>query len=600
MQLDTVAKLSSPVPHPQRYFPASFLSGGRVSGKTGTAMLSALSIRDFVLIDKLDLGFEDGLAALTGETGAGKSILLDALGLALGGRADAGTVRKGAATASVAASFDLSAGHPAFALLSEQGLDAPEPGAPLILRRSLGADGRSRAFANDQACSVGLLRQLGGLLVEVHGQFDTHGLFDAATHCALLDQWAGLAKEAGAVARAFDAWRDARAALAAERAKLEEARREEEYLRHAARELDDSDPKPGEERELSEKRALLQAREKLTGALADAKSEIEAHKGAEGALRAASRALERVAAHAGGRFDAAIAALERAASETLDAAAAIDDAAEALNVGGADLEKTEDRLFALRALARKHRIDVDGLTALRESMSAKLAALDAGEGNLKKLEQAERGAKSAYLAEAKKLSASRNAASAKLDKALAKELPPLKLDKARFRTSLLALEESEWGASGLERVAFEVATIPGAEPGPLAKIASGGEMARLMLALKVVLAAASAKRGAAPSLIFDEVDSGIGGAAAAAVGERLAKLAKTAQVLVVTHSPQVAARATTHLRVAKTASAKSASTSVVALDAKERREEIARMLAGATITDAARAAADALLAGEAA
>jgi DNA repair protein RecN (Recombination protein N) len=563
-------------------------------------MLSALSIRDFVLIDKLDLGFEDGLAALTGETGAGKSILLDALGLALGGRADAGTVRKGAASASVAASFDLGDGHPAFALLAEQGLDAPEPGAPLILRRSLGTDGRSRAFANDQACSVGLLRQLGALLVEVHGQFDTHGLFDAATHRALLDQWAGLGKDSDAVARAHVAWKEARDALAAERAKLEEARREEEYLRHAARELDDADPKPGEERELAEKRGLLQAREKLFAALAEAKGEIEAHKGVEGALGTAARALERMAPHAGGRFDKALALIERARSEAMDAAAEIDDVAQALSEGGTDLEKTEERLFALRALARKHRVDVDALAALRDGFAAKLAALDAGEGNLKKLEQAERGAKSAYLTEAKKLSAARVAAATKLDKALAKELPPLKLDKARFRTSLLALDEAEWGPGGLERVAFEVATLPGAEPGALAKIASGGELARLMLALKVVLAAASAKRGAAPALIFDEVDSGIGGAAAAAVGERLAKLAKTAQVLVVTHSPQVAARATTHLRVAKTASAKSASTSVAVLGPAERREEIARMLAGATVTDAARAAADALLAGEAA
>lgn len=563
-------------------------------------MLSALSIRDFVLIDRLDLGFEGGLAALTGETGAGKSILLDALGLALGGRADSGTVRKGANAATVAASFDLAGAHPAFALLAEQGLDAPEPGAPLILRRSLGADGRSRAFANDQACSVGLLRQLGALLVEVHGQFDTHGLFDPSTHRALLDQWAGLAKESDAVARAHAAWKESREALADERAKLDEARREEEFLRHAAAELDDADPKPGEERALAEKRALLQAREKLTGALAEAKGEIEAHKGVEGALRAAARALERVAPHAGERFDAAIAALNRAQSETLDAAAAIDDAAESLNEGGAGLEKTEDRLHALRALARKHRVEVDSLAALRDSFASKLAALDAGEGTLKKLEQAEKAAKSAYLAAGKTLSAARANAAGKLDKALAKELPPLKLDKARFRATLEALDESEWGPGGLERVAFEVATLPGAEPGALAKIASGGELARLMLALKVVLAAASAKRGALPTLVFDEVDSGIGGAAAAAVGERLAKLAKSAQVLVVTHSPQVAARASVHLRVAKSASARSASTSVAALDAKERREEIARMLAGATITDAARAAADALLAGEAA
>jgi DNA repair protein RecN (Recombination protein N) len=563
-------------------------------------MLSALSVRDFVLIDKLDLAFEDGLAALTGETGAGKSILLDALGLALGSRADAGTVRKGAAAAAVAASFDLAKDHPALALLAEQGLDAPEPGASLILRRSLGADGRSRAFANDQACSVGLLRQLGALLVEIHGQFDTHGLFDPATHRALLDQWAGLNNDSGAVADTFAGWKASRDALAAERAKLDEARREEEYLRHAARELDEADPKPDEERALSEKRALLQAREKLTAALAEAKSEIEAHKGVDGALRAAARALERVAPHAGPRFDAAIAALQRAQSETLDAAAAIDDAAEALNEGGADIEKTEERLFALRALARKHRTDVEGLAALRETMAAKLAALDAGEGRLKKLEQAERGAKSAYLGAAKALSTARGAAAGKLDKALAKELPPLKLDKARFRTRLETLDEADWGPGGLERVAFEVATLPGAEPSPLAKIASGGEMARLMLALKVVLAAASAKRGALPALIFDEVDSGIGGAAAAAVGERLAKLAKTAQVLVVTHSPQVAARASMHLRVAKTADAKSASATVTPLDAAARREEIARMLAGATVTDAARAAADALLAGEAA
>ncbi len=563
-------------------------------------MLSTLSIRDFVLIDKLDLVFEDGLAALTGETGAGKSILLDALGLALGGRADAGAVRKGATAATIAAAFDLGASHPAYALLAEQGLEAPEDGAPLILRRQLGADGRSRAFANDQACSVGLLRQLGNLLVEIHGQFDTHGLFDAATHRGLLDQWAGLAKEAGATATGFAAWHAAQEALEAEQAKLEAARREEEYLRHAARELEEADPKPGEERELSERRAILQAREKLAAALAEAKGELEAHKGVDGALRTAARALERVAAHAGGKFDAAIAALEQALEQAVDAAAAIDDASEALSEGGADLEKTDERLHALRALARKHRVDIDALPALRDDFVAKLAALDAGEGNLKKLAQAEKIAKAAYLTAANALSSGRTAAAAKFEKAIAKELPPLKLDKARFRARLDALPEESWSAGGLERVAFEIATLPGAEPGALAKIASGGELSRLMLALKVVLAQAGAKRGAMPALIFDEVDSGIGGAAAAAVGERLARLAKNAQVLVVTHSPQVAARAGVHLRVAKTATAKSAATSVTVLDKPARREEIARMLAGATVTDAARAAADALLAGEAA
>ena len=563
-------------------------------------MLSTLSIRDFVLIDKLDLVFEDGLAALTGETGAGKSILLDALGLALGGRADAGAVRKGATAATIAAAFDLGANHPAFALLAEQGLEAPEDGAPLILRRQLGADGRSRAFANDQACSVGLLRQLGNLLVEIHGQFDTHGLFDAATHRGLLDQWAGLAKESAATATCFAAWHSAQEALAAEQAKLEAARREEEYLRHAARELEEADPKPGEERALSERRAILQAREKLAAALAEAKGELEAHKGVDGALRTAARALERVAAHAGGKFDAAIAALEKALEQAVDAAAAIDDAGEALSESGADLEKTDERLHALRGLARKHRVDIDALPALRDDFVAKLAALDAGEGNLKKLAQAEKTAKAAYLTAAKALSAGRAGAATKFEKAISKELPPLKLDKARFRARLEALPEESWSAGGLERVAFEIATLPGAEPGSLAKIASGGELSRLMLALKVVLAQAGAKRGAMPALIFDEVDSGIGGAAAAAVGERLARLAKNAQVLVVTHSPQVAARASVHLRVAKTATAKSASTSVTILDRAARREEIARMLAGATVTDAARAAADALLSGEAA
>ncbi|MBN9496096.1 MAG: DNA repair protein RecN [Alphaproteobacteria bacterium] len=563
-------------------------------------MLSTLSIRDFVLIDKLDLVFEDGLAALTGETGAGKSILLDALGLALGGRADAGAVRKGATAATIAAAFDLGANHPAYALLAEQGLEAPEDGAPLILRRQLGADGRSRAFANDQACSVGLLRQLGNLLVEIHGQFDTHGLFDAATHRGLLDQWAGLAKEAAATATSFTAWHAAQEALEAEQAKLEAARREEEYLRHAARELEEADPKPGEERELSERRAILQAREKLAAALAEAKGELEAHKGVDGALRNAARALERVAAHAGGKFDAAIAALEQALEQAVDAAAAIDDAGEALSEGGADLEKTDERLHALRGLARKHRVDIEALPALRDDFVAKLAALDAGEGNLKKLAQAEKTAKAAYLTAAKALSAGRSAAATKFEKAISKELPPLKLDKARFRARLETLPEESWSAGGLERVAFEIATLPGAEPGALAKIASGGELSRLMLALKVVLAQAGAKRGAMPALIFDEVDSGIGGAAAAAVGERLARLAKNAQVLVVTHSPQVAARAGVHLRVAKTATAKSAATSVTILDKPARREEIARMLAGATVTDAARAAADALLAGEAA
>ncbi len=570
------------------------------SPATSKAMLASLAIRDFVLIDRLDLAFESGLSALTGETGAGKSILLDALGLALGGRAEAGFVRKGAAQATVAASFDVESGHPALARLAEQGLDLPEAGAPLILRRVLSADGRSRAFANDQACSVGLLRELGETLVEVHGQFDTHGLFDASTHCGLLDAWADLVRPAADLARLYADWRTRARAVDAANEAVARARAEEDYLRHALGELDALEPKEGEEKTLAEQRAILQGREKLAAALAEAAAEIGQHKGAEGALRAAQRALERVAPHAGERFDRAIAALDRAASEAMDAAAEIEAAGEALSEGGSDLEKTEERLFALRALARKHRTDVDGLAALRAEMAGKLAALDDGEAGLKKLAQEAAAAKSAYLAAAKSLSAARNAAAGKLDKALARELPPLKLDKAKFRTRLTALAEADWNAGGMDAVAFEVATNPGSEPGPLAKIASGGELARFMLALKVVLARADARRGLAPALVFDEVDAGIGGAVAAAVGERLARLAREAQVLVVTHSPQVAARADTHLRVAKTATAKTAATRVETLDPRARREEIARMLSGATITDAARAAADALLASPAA
>lgn len=570
------------------------------SPATPGTMLAGLAIRDFVLIDRLDIAFEAGLSALTGETGAGKSILLDALGLALGGRAEAGFVRKGASQASVAASFDVAAGHPALARLAEQGLEPPEAGAPLILRRVLSSDGRSRAFANDQACSVALLREIGETLVEVHGQFDTHGLFDAATHIGLLDAWAGLARAAAKLSDLHADWRRRARALDEANEAVACARAEEEYLRHALGELDELDPKPGEEAQLSERRAILQGREKLAAALAEAGGEMEQGKGVDGALRAAQRALERVAAHAGGRFDKAITALDRAASEAMDAAAEIEAAGDALSEGGSDLEGTEERLFALRGLARKHRTDVEGLVALRAEISEKLSALDDGETGLKRKAQEAAAAKSAYLETARTLSAERNAAAAKLDKAVARELPPLKLEKAKFRTRIAALPETDWTANGLDAVAFEVSTNPGSEPGPLAKIASGGELARFMLALKVVLAKADARRGLSPALVFDEVDAGIGGAVAAAVGERLARLASDAQVLVVTHSPQVAARANAHLRVAKTATAKAAATRIETLDAKARREEIARMLSGATITDAARAAADALLASPAA
>lgn len=553
-------------------------------------MLSRLSIRDIVLIDRLDLAFASGVVTLTGETGAGKSILLDALGLALGGRSDASLLRAGTAQAVVTAVFDLDAGHPACRLAEQQGISLD---GELILRRVVSPDGRSRAFVNDQPCAVGTLRQLGALLVEVHGQFDTQALFDPAMHRGALDEFAGLTGSAAEVASAHAAWRAAAAAEAKAREEALRAAQDEAFLRHATAELEALDPKTDEERTLAEQRALLAGGEKLGQAVRAALDELGAHKGVEGALRAAQRQLERLKAPAGGRIDPALAALERAAVEAADAIAEVEALAAHLDHDPAALERAEERLFALKAAARKHRVAVDDLAALRNGFLERLAALDDGGARLEQLAAAARGARDAFAEAAKTLGAARRAAAARLDKAVMAELPPLKLDKAVFRTRVEALAEPEWNAAGTERVVFEVATNAGGEPGPLAKIASGGELARFMLALKAVMARA----GAAATLVFDEVDSGVGGATAAAVGERLARLGTTRQVLVVTHSPQVAARGTQHLRVAKRTVQGRATTTVETLDGESRREEVARMLSGATITDAARAAAQELLAG---
>jgi DNA repair protein RecN (Recombination protein N) len=552
-------------------------------------MLTSLSIRDVVLIDRLDLTFSAGLSALTGETGAGKSILLDALGLALGSRGDSALVRQGAAQATVIASFEPDARHRVRALLAEQGVEAEEL---LLLRRVLGADGRSRAFINDQPVSIGLLRRVGESLVEIHGQFESHGLLDPSTHRAALDAFAGLEAAAATVETKHAAWRDAMAAEAAERDEVARARGDEESLRHALSELETLSPKIGEEAELAQRRAFLASREKLVEALAAALNDIAADKGVDGALRSAQRHLERLAPMAMGRLDAALAALERAAVEASEAIGQIQILGRSLDSDAGALEAAEERLFALRAIARKHQVKVDELPELREEIARRLGALDDQGGRLAKLNAAATAARAAYVAAASALSTSRAQAAGKLDKALAKELPPLKLEKAQFRTRVETLDEADWGAAGMDRVAFEVSTNPGAPPGPIAKIASGGELARFTLALKVVVA----RNGPPPTLIFDEVDSAIGGATAAAVGERLAILAQRLQVLVVTHSPQVAARAQTHWRVAKTSGRGTSVTSVEILNAEARREEIARMLSGAKITDAARAAADSLLA----
>lgn len=553
-------------------------------------MLARLSIRDVVLIERLDLSFHGSLSVLTGETGAGKSILLDALGLALGDRGQAGLVRTGAERAQVSAEFELDAGHPAFALLAEREIDAD---GPLILRRVLGADGRSRAFVNDQPVSIGLLSELGALMVEIHGQHETRGLLDAATHRVLLDAAGGHGDLALRTVTAHKALTEAEQAEAAARAELAQALRDQEFLRHALDEIDAFKPEPGEEETLADERRFLMSGEKLREALETAAGAIAGETDFVGALNRALRLLERQRNDAGGRLDAAIAALNRAVAEAADAAAEIEAAGRALHGDPGRLARIEDRLFALRGLARKHDVAPGALAELAESLRARLAAIDDSDAALGRLAAATAHARKTFKDAAGALSAARVKAAKALDAKVGKELPPLKLEKARFATRLDPLPEDQWGPAGAERVSFELAANPGSAPGPLNRVASGGELARIMLALRVVLAGG----GAAPTLVFDEVDSGISGATAAAVGERLARLGREMQVLVVTHSPQVAARGLQHLRVAKSSAKNLTATNVAELAADERREEIARMLAGAHITDEARAAADKLLAG---
>jgi DNA repair protein RecN (Recombination protein N) len=558
-------------------------------------MLQSLTIRDVVLIDRLDMAFHGGLTVLTGETGAGKSILLDALGLALGGRAESGLVRRGAVQAVVAAEFQLPPRHPVWPLLAEQGL-AADPAEALVLRRTLGADGRSRAFINDQPASVGLLRQAGDLLVEIQGQFETHGLLDPATHRALLDAYGGHGERVAAVAVAWRRWREAAASREDAAERLARARADEEYLRHVLGELDALEPRSGEESELAAARARLMNHEKLLDALNAALAELAGERGGERALHAASRHLERLRDKGGTLLDAAVAAIERAAIETREAVAQVEAALRGLDAGQGGLDKIEERLFALRALARKHSVAVDDLAAVRDAAGRRIAEIDTGDATLARLLGEERDARAAYLAVAEALTAARTKAAAKLDAAVMRELAPVRLEKARVATVLTPLEETQWGEQGRERVHFEVATNPGAAPGPLAKIASGGELSRFMLALKLVLAKASP----VPTLVFDEVDSGIGGAVAASVGERLHLLSKTLQVLVVTHSPQVAARGAAHWHVAKQVAAGATLTQVDELGPEARVEEIARMLSGSTVTAEARAAAASLLGASAA
>jgi DNA repair protein RecN (Recombination protein N) len=560
-------------------------------------MLLGLSIRDVVLIDKLDLAFRPGLCVLTGETGAGKSILLDALGLALGMRAEARIVRPGASQAMVTAEFDLAGDHPARKLLDDAGIAAEND--IIVLRRVVGTDGRSRAFIDDQPASIGLLRQLGEMAVEIEGQFAQTGLLDPATHRDTLDAFGVGRAQHEQLAISWAAWKKLAREREAAEADFAKARADEDFLRHAMAEISAIEPRAGEEAQLAEERALLVNRERVLENLETALSGLAGDSGAEHALSGAARAIERAhsksgGGKSGGRLEAAAAALERAIVETREAIAELEGATRAFQ-GPSSLEEIEERLFALRALARKHNVTVEDLPKLQADFATKLGALDDGGAAIATLTRREAEARQAYLAAADAVTKARAAAAKKLDTAVMKELPPLKLEKARFHTALTTLAESEWNEHGRERVAFEVATIAGAPPGPLNKIASGGELARFMLALKVTLAA----NQPVPTLVFDEVDAGIGGATAAAVGERLKRLSKKVQVLVITHSPQVAALAQHHLRVEKQSRKGKTATAAVPLDDAARREEIARMLSGAVVTDEARAAADKLLVGAA-
>ena len=546
-------------------------------------MLRQLSIRNVVLVDELELEFEPGLGVLTGETGAGKSILLDSLGLALGARADAGLVRSGEDSASVSAEIELPAAHPVRALLDEQGIEL-EPGEPLILRRVLKSDGGSRAFLG-AGVPAGLLRDVGALAVEIHGQHDDRGLLNPKGHRALLDSFGRL--RLGEVEQAWSEVTRIEAELAQARTGLLAAERDREYLAHASAEIEALAPEEGEETRLAEERATMQAGLKAGESLTGLDELLGGSEGALSLLRQAARRIERGAADHP-LLAEALASLDRALIEGSEAEDRIVRAAQALAFDPARLEQVEARLFDIRGLARKHRVEADALAALGEQMRAQLAAIDAGSEHIEALDRDLQEARTSYFQWAAGLSLARRDAAARLDATVMAELAPLKLDTARFRT---AITPAEAGPTGTDRVEFEVSTNPGAPFGPLTRIASGGELSRFILALKVALAEA----GSAATMIFDEVDRGVGGAVASAIGERLSRLAERSQVLVVTHSPQVAARASHHYRIEKSHGDGGTRTTVRKLCDDERREEIARMLSGASITEEARAQASRLL-----
>ncbi len=553
------------------------------------AMLSRLSIRDIVLIDRLDIDFANGLAVLTGETGAGKSILLDAFALALGGRGDQALVRQGQEQGQVTAVFDVAKSHPARALLKANDIPAEDD---LILRRVQLADGRTRAFVNDQPVSVQVLKQLGQALVEIHGQHDDRALVDAGTHRTLLDAFGGLERDAAKVVTLWNAKREAQEAADAHRAEVERAKREGDWLRHAVDELGKLAPQAGEETALAERRTFMMQSEKVAEDLREAHETVAGANSSVPAFAAVIRKLERRGAQAPTLIEPAVKSLDAALTALEETRAHLEAALRAADYDPAELERIEERLFGLRAAGRKYNVPVDDLAALAAQYKNDIALIDAGEDKLKALEAQAKEADLAFAKAAEALSKARLKAGTALDKAVNGELKPLKLERAKFTTEIVS-DPANAGPNGIDRVEFWVQTNPGTRPGPLMKVASGGELARFLLALKVVLA----DRGSAPTLVFDEIDTGVGGAVADAIGVRLARLARGVQVLAVTHAPQVAAQASRHYVISKDAldKGKRVATRVAEVAAEKRREEIARMLAGAEITNEARAAAERLL-----
>lgn len=555
-------------------------------------MLAQLSIRDIVLIERLDLEFNPGLSVLTGETGAGKSILLDSLSLALGGRGDGGLVRHGQDKGQVTAVFDLPMDHPAREQLRENGIDDD---GDLILRRVQSADGRTKAYINDQPVSVQMMRGLGSLLVEIHGQHDDRALVDQHAHRMLLDAFAGLTGEAEAVSAEWRGWKDAERKLKAHREKVEAAAREADFLRSSVEELEVLAPRDGEEEELAERRTVMQKAERIAGDISEASDYLNGQNSPVPELASLMRRLERKSAEAPGLLETVVELIDGALNQLSDAQMEVEAALRRTEFDPNELERAEERLFALRAASRKYNVPVSELPALAERMISDLADLDAGEEKLVTLQKQAEAAKQSYFEAARALSEKRHHAAEALSDAVMAELPALKLERARFFVNIES-DEAGAAASGLDAVEFHVQTNPGTRPGSIMKVASGGELSRFLLALKVALA----DRGSAPTLVFDEIDTGVGGAVADAIGQRLKRLSETVQVLSVTHAPQVAARAATHFLISKGPSADDAATiatQVTTMDDGARREEIARMLAGAKVTEEARAAAASLLGG---